>query len=45
MVTEATGIIVAQGKYTVSVGGGQPGTKAPAVSGDFEVPGQIMLPE
>jgi beta-glucosidase len=45
MVTDAGDIIVAQGKYTVSVGGGQPGTGAPAVSGDFEVNGQIMLPE
>jgi len=45
VVTEAGDIIVAQGKYTLSVGGGQPGTEAPSVSGDFEVNGQIMLPE
>jgi beta-glucosidase-like glycosyl hydrolase len=45
MVTEAGDIIVAQGKYTVSVGGGQPGTGAPSVSGHFEVNGQIVLPE
>jgi beta-glucosidase len=45
MVTETGNIIVAQGKYTVSVGGGQPGTEAPAVSGDFQVKGQIILPE
>jgi beta-glucosidase len=45
MVTEAGDIIVAQGKYTLSVGGGQPGTDAPSVSGDFEVAGQLMLPE
>jgi beta-glucosidase len=45
MVTEAGDIIVAQGKYTVSVGGGQPGSGAASVSGNFEVDGQIMLPE
>jgi beta-glucosidase len=45
MVTDAGDIIVAQGKYTVSVGGSQPGTGAPSVSGDIEVNGQIMLPE
>jgi len=45
MVTDAGDIIVAQGKYTVSVGGGQPGTGAPSVSGNFEVHGQIVLPE
>ncbi len=45
MVTDAGDTIVAQGRYTVSVGGGQPGTGAPAVSGDFEVKGQITLPE
>ena len=45
MVTEMGNIIVAQGKYTVSVGGGQPGTGAQSTSGDFEVSGQIMLPE
>ena len=45
MVTNAGDIIVAPGKYTVSVGGGQPGTGAPSVSGDIEVNGQIQLPE
>jgi beta-glucosidase len=45
MVTDAGDIIVAQGKYTVSVGGGQPGTGAPSVSGNFEVNGQVLLPE
>ena len=45
MVTDLGDIIVAQGKYTVSVGGGQPGTGAPSVSGNFEVNGQLMLPE
>jgi beta-glucosidase len=36
---------VAKGKYTLSVGGGQPGTGAPSVSGNFEVNGRLMLPE
>jgi beta-glucosidase len=45
MVTDLGDIIVAQGKYTLSVGGGQPGTDAPSVSGNFEVAGQLMLPE
>ena len=45
MVTEAGDIIVAQGKYTVSVGGGQPGTGAPSVTANVEVNGQITLPE
>jgi beta-glucosidase len=45
MVTDAGDIIVAQGKYTVSVGGGQPETGAPSVRGNFEVSGQIVLPE
>ena len=45
MVTDLGDIIVAEGKYTVSVGGGQPGTGAPSVSGNFEVNGRLMLPE
>lgn len=45
MVTEKGDIIVAQGKYTVSVGGGQPDTGAPSASGNFEVNGQTVLPE
>jgi len=45
MVTDTGDIIVGQGKYTVSIGGGQPGTKAPSVSGDFQVNGQVILPE
>jgi beta-glucosidase len=45
MVTDTGDIIVAQGEYTVSVGGGQPGTGAPSVSGNFRIDGQIMLPE
>ncbi len=45
MVTDGGDIIVAQGNYTVSIGGGQPGTEAPSVSGGFKVNGQVMLPE
>ena len=45
MVTEAGDRIVAQGTYGVSVGGGQPGTGAPSVSGSFQVSGQVELPE
>jgi beta-glucosidase len=45
MVTDAGDRLIAQGKYTVSVGGGQPGTDAPSVSGDFQVEGQLRLPE
>lgn len=45
MVTEEGDIIVAQGTYTVSIGGGQPGTGAPSLSGELRVNGQVMLPE
>jgi beta-glucosidase len=45
MVTELGDIVVAQGKYTVSIGGGQPDTGVPSISGSFEVNGQIILPE
>lgn len=45
MVTEVGDIIVAQGKYKMSVGGGQPATDAPAIAGEFEVRGQIRLAE
>ncbi|HEV2440882.1 MAG TPA: glycoside hydrolase family 3 C-terminal domain-containing protein [Steroidobacteraceae bacterium] len=45
MVTEEGNIIVAQGSYTVSIGGGQPGTGAPSVSGALRVNDQVMLPE
>jgi beta-glucosidase len=45
MVDETGNIIVARGKYTLSIGGGQPGTGAASVAGNFEVNGQLMLPE
>ena len=45
MVSDLGDVIVAQGKYTISIGGGQPDTGVPAVNGNFEVNGQVMLPE
>jgi beta-glucosidase len=45
MVTEAGAPIIAKGKYSVSVGGGQPNTEAPSVSGTFQVKGTKTLPE
>ena len=45
MVTETGDIVVAEGQYTVSIGGGQPGTTAPTVVGTFRVKGSKILPE
>ncbi|HEY1768099.1 MAG TPA: glycoside hydrolase family 3 C-terminal domain-containing protein [Terracidiphilus sp.] len=45
MVTDAGEPIVAEGAYTVSVGGGQPNTQAPTVTGTFHVQGSLTLPE
>ena len=45
MVTEYGNPIVAQGDYTISIGGGQPDTGVPVVTGHFHVNGQIMLPQ
>ena len=45
MVTDSGEIMVPPGQYTVSIGGGQPGTDAPSVSGGFEMDGQVILPE
>jgi beta-glucosidase len=45
MVTEKGNPVVAQGDYTISIGGGQPDTGAPAVSGKLYIEGQIDLPE
>jgi beta-glucosidase len=45
MVSDAGDRLIAQGKYTLSVGGGQPGTGAPSITGDFQVEGQLRLPE
>jgi beta-glucosidase len=45
MVTEEGNPIIAAGEYTISVGGGQPDTVAPQVSGHFRIEGQLALPE
>ena len=45
MVTDSGDIIVAQGQYTVSVGGGQPDTGAAGSAARFSVAGQLTLPE
>ena len=45
MVTDLGDIIVAKGKYTISIGGGQPNTGLPSTSGNFEIKGQLILPE
>jgi beta-glucosidase len=45
IVTEEGSPIVAQGDYTISIGGGQPDTGAPGVTGHFQIKGQITLPE
>ncbi len=45
MVTEAGEPIIAEGKYSVSIGGGQPNTGAPTVAGSFDVKGSKRLPE
>ena len=45
MVTGDGNPIIAEGDYTVSVGGGQPDTGTPAVRGKFLIRGQIDLPE
>ena len=37
--------IIAEGDYTINVGGGQPETGAPSATGHFHVDGQIGLPE
>ncbi len=45
MVTEAGHPVIAEGQYSVAVGGGQPNTSAPVVSGSFSVSGTKELPE
>jgi beta-glucosidase len=45
MVTEKGDPIIAAGDYTLSIGGGQPGTGASGATGQFTVDGQIDLPE
>lgn len=45
MVTVDGNPIVAPGDYTISIGGGQPDTGAPGVTGKLHIEGQIDLPE
>lgn len=45
MVTQRGETIVPEGKYKVTVGGGQPGSGLPVVVGEFAVRGQARLPE
>jgi beta-glucosidase len=45
MVSAAGDPIIAEGKYSVSIGGGQPNTAALSISGTFQVKGTKTLPE
>jgi len=45
MVTEAGDPIIAEGAYTITIGGGQPGTSASTATGNFRIKGQLMLAE
>jgi beta-glucosidase len=45
MVTEAGEPVIAEGQYSVSVGGGQPNTGAPSVTSSFRITGTKTLPE
>ncbi len=45
MVTAEGNPIISGGEYTISIGGGQPDTGAPGVTGHFQINGQIALPE
>jgi beta-glucosidase len=45
MVSDAGEPVIPEGKYSVSVGGGQPNTGLPTVNGTFEVKGSFVLPE
>ncbi|MFL6437812.1 MAG: glycoside hydrolase family 3 C-terminal domain-containing protein [Terriglobales bacterium] len=45
MVTEDGDPIIPQGDYTISIGGGQPDTGAPGITGQFHIDGQYALPE
>ncbi len=45
IVTEDGNPIIAQGDYTISIGGGQPETAASVATGHFHIDGQYALPE
>jgi beta-glucosidase len=45
IVTETGQPIIAEGDYTIDIGGGQLNTEAPGVTGHFHIDDQIDLPE
>jgi beta-glucosidase len=45
MVSDAGDVTVPAGQFTVSVGGGQPGTVAPSATGTFSLEATVGLPE
>ena len=45
MVTTAGKVVIAEGTYTVSIGGGQPNTRAASVTGLFRIRGSKALPD
>lgn len=45
MVSEAGQPMIADGQYKISIGGGQPGTGAPAAAGTFQIKGTMNLSE
>jgi beta-glucosidase len=45
LVTDVGVPMVAEGLYGITIGGGQPGTGAPVVSGNFNIQGSLTLPE
>ena len=45
MVSEAGEPIIAEGQYSISIGGGQPDTAVPILAGTFQVKGSKTLPE
>jgi len=45
MVSDAGELMIAEGQYSLFVGGGQPNTAAPSIAGTFSVTGTKKLPE
>jgi beta-glucosidase len=45
MVSEAGDVTIAEGQYSLSIGGGQPNRAAPSIAGTFRVKGTKILPE
>jgi len=45
VVTEAGDVVVPEGEFRLSIGGGQPGAGAPYVANTFRVPKSLALPE